>query len=52
MKIGQKVFHRSSGRNFKGTVMHKYLAGKRLLIKWEDGNTCEHESLYILKVEK
>lgn len=51
MKIGQKVFHRSSGRNFKGTVIDKCLAGK-LLIKWEDGNTCEHESLYILKLEE
>ena len=50
--IGDRVYHRSSGRHFIGQVVHKRSAGKRLLIKWEDGSTREHEGWAILKCPK
>ena len=50
--IGDKVYHKSSGRHIIGQIVHKRNAGRRLLVKWENGVTLEHESGVILKCQK
>jgi|TARA_B110000467_G_scaffold148392_1_gene154200 hypothetical protein len=52
MNIGDKVYNSALGKHFKGVVVHKREAGRRLLIKWENGVTREHESGVILKWSK
>ena len=51
LKVGERVFYKNSDTRMQGTIVFKRRGSKLIMVKWDHGDTSEHSSWVIQKME-